>query len=575
MMRRRSFLGRALGAASLAMALPPLSGADRGSFEKRLRKKFNRIARSDLVIAGGGLGGCAAALAALRSGLDVIMTEPTDWIGGQLTQQAVPPDEHRWIETQGCTAAYRSLRHSIRDYYRSHYPLTESARASARLNPGNGAVSPLCHEPRAALAVLEAMLAPYASSGKLRLLLEHEPAAAETSHDRITRLLVRNLRSGNTVTLEAPWFADATELGDLLPLSGTEWLTGAESRAETGEPHAPEKGSAFNQQAITWCFLVDHVAGENHVLDKPREYDFWKSHVPKLSPAWPGPLLSLTYTHPQTLAPRTLGFDPEGETPGLPLNLWRYRRVAARQNFIPGFLRGDLSLINWPQNDYWLGPLIGVADREKRAHLERSRQLSLSLLYWLQTECPRRDGGTGWPGLRLRGDLLGGPDGLAKHAYIRESRRIRARFTVLEQHVGLEARRGSGNSTLAPRSERFKDSVGVGHYNIDLHPSATGDNYIDIPSLPFQIPLGALIPIRMRNLVPACKNLGVTHVTNGCYRLHPVEWNIGEAAGMLIAHCHRGHTEPSAVWEDHGRLAGFQGELEKSGFQLDWPDSMP
>src|SRR5690606_24164266 len=40
---------------------------------------------ADVVIIGGGLGGCAAALAALRNGLRVVMTEPTDWIGGQLT----------------------------------------------------------------------------------------------------------------------------------------------------------------------------------------------------------------------------------------------------------------------------------------------------------------------------------------------------------------------------------------------------------------------------------------------------------------------------------------------------------
>jgi hypothetical protein len=45
--------------------------------------------------------------------------------------------------------------------------------------------------------------------------------------------------------------------------------------------------------------------------------------------------------------------------------------------------------------------------------------------------------------------------------------------------------------------------------------------------------LGALIPIRMENLLPAAKNIGTTHITNGCYRMHPVEWNIGEAAGAL------------------------------------------
>ncbi|MGG2474547.1 FAD-dependent oxidoreductase, partial [Rhizobium sp. BR5] len=33
------------------------------------------------------------------------------------------------------------------------------------------------------------------------------------------------------------------------------------------------------------------------------------------------------------------------------------------------------------------------------------------------------------------------------------------------------------------------------------------------------------------------KNIGTTHITNGCYRLHPVEWNIGEVAGMLAAYC--------------------------------------
>ena len=32
--------------------------------------------------------------------------------------------------------------------------------------------------------------------------------------------------------------------------------------------------------------------------------------------------------------------------------------------------------------------------------------------------------------------------------------------------------------------------------------STGGDNYIDISSLPFQIPLGALIPVRVENLMP-------------------------------------------------------------------------
>lgn len=574
MNRRRFILGSSAAALFWSSQLP-LSGAGRSASEQRSRSGKSNALKSDVVVVGGGTGGFAAALAALKAGLSVTLTEPTRWIGGQMTQQAVPPDEHRWIESQGCTESYRNYRTAVRDYYRRHYPLTEGASKNRFLNPGSGSVSPICHEPRVSLAVLEALLAPYVSSGKLRLLLEHEPVDANTSGDRVLSVRVRNLISGHEVELHAPWFLDASELGDLLPLTGTEWFCGAESRKDTGELHALEKSDPANQQAFTWCFLIDHVPGENHIIPKPAEYNFWKGYVPKLTPPWPGPLLSLTYSHPQTLTPRTLGFNPEGETPGLPLNLWKYRRVAARTNFVPGTLQGDISLINWPQNDYLLGPLIGVSERLKQHHLRRSRQLSLSLLYWLQTEAPRQDGRQGWPGLRLRGDLLEGPDGLAKHAYIRESRRIRARFTVLESHVGVEARIAAGASKEGLRAAEFKDSVGVGSYAIDLHPSTALDNYIDIPSLPFQIPLGSLIPIRMRNLIPAAKNLGVTHITNGCYRLHPVEWNIGESAGHLAAFCKLKGSEPHAVADSQRLLQEFQLHLSNAGIQLAWPDPMP
>ena len=81
------------------------------------RKHNNKELEADLVVIGGGLGGCAAALSALQSGLTVILTEETDWIGGQLTSQGVPPDEHKWIESFGCTQSYRRLREAIRKYY--------------------------------------------------------------------------------------------------------------------------------------------------------------------------------------------------------------------------------------------------------------------------------------------------------------------------------------------------------------------------------------------------------------------------------------------------------------------------
>jgi hypothetical protein len=293
---------------------------------------------------------------------------------------------------------------------------------------------------------------------------------------------------------------------------------------------------------------------------------------PQLRPPWPGRLLDFTYTHPPTGQPRRLGFDPSGARPDGTINLWTYRRLADVSNFQPGTYAGDVILVNWPQNDYFLGNLVGVSQEERDHHIARGTQLSLSLLYWLQTEAPRADGGQGFPGLRLRSDLLGTETGVAKYPYVRESRRIRALFTVLEEHVGREQRATiTGKSGAELRAARFHDSVGIGSYNIDLHPSTGGDNYIDFATLPFEIPLGALLPQRMTNLIAACKNIGTTHLTSGCYRLHPVEWGIGEAAGCLVAHALQHHRTPHGIRETPAQLADLQRELEQQGIELRWP----
>ncbi len=527
----------------------------------------------DVVIIGGGLGGCAAAIAALRNGLRVVMTEQSDWIGGQLTSQGVPADEHGWIETAGANRSYRQLRSQIRQHYRMHYPLTDAARKNAALNPGNGNVSRLCAEPRVSLAVLEAWLEPFEKSGQLVLLREHVPVSANVDADRVLAVTVRSTKSGDSRVLTGPYFVDATELGDLLPLTGTEFITGSEARSETRELHAGDKVDPTNQQAFTMCFAVDHLAGENHTIDRPDKYDFWRDYVPKMNPPWPGRLLDFTYTHPRTGKPKRLGFDPDGgKSVNGALNLWTYRRIIDDSLFKPGRFDSDISLINWPQNDYLLGNLIGVSDDEAARHVARAKQLSLSLLYWLQTEAPRPDGGTGFPGLRLRADLMGTEDGLAKMPYVRESRRIKAAFTVLEEHVGRENRSVvTGQSPDEVSAAVFADSVGVGSYPIDLHPSSGGDNYIDFDSLRFQIPLGSLLPVHMQNLLPACKNIGTTHITSGCYRLHPVEWGIGEAVGCLVSFAMKKKVKPSAIRETPKLLAEFKDAIRQQGVESEWP----
>lgn len=525
---------------------------------------------TEVLVVGGGLGGVAAALAALKAGRKVVLTEQYPWLGGQLTSQAVPPDEHTWVEQFGVTASYRALRDGIRDYYRAWYPLTEEARARRDLNPGAGLVSRLCHEPRVAVAVIDALLAPFLGSGRLTIIRPAVPTAAQVDGDHIASVTVKDVVTGEETTIRAAFFLDATETGELLPLTGAEYVCGAEGQDETGEPSAPPTAQPDNVQAISWCFVMDHVEG-NHVIEKPRDYDYWRSYQPDF---WGAPLLSLTAPHPRTLQTVTRSFNPDIDDDPLAAvadqrasggdqELWTFRRILSRKMFTPGHFPSDLVLVNWPMIDYLDGSIIDNPGAEK--HLEAARQLSYSVFYWLQTGAPRPDGGKGWPGLRLRGDITGTTDGLAQAPYIRESRRIRAEYTVVEGDLSV-AVRGHGQPAT------FPDSVGVGMYRIDLHPSTGGDNYIDVASAPFEIPLGTLIPIRLRNLIAAGKNVGTTHITNGAFRLHPVEWNIGEAAGWLASFCLDREKDPREVRNTPELLQNFQSLLSAEGVELHWPD---
>ncbi len=491
----------------------------------------------------------------------MILTEETHWLGGQLTNQAVPPDEHPWIEDHGATASYRTLRRQIRDYYRAYTPLTPAARAREALNPGNGWVGPLCHDPRVAVAVLHQMMTPHQLSGRLFVMHPHRPVSAWTDGDRIRGVVVRGLESERDCSIEAPFFIDATPYGELLELAGIEHVLGAEAASETAEPHASSHADPRDQQAVTFCFAMEHRPGEDHTIERPREYDFWR----QLRPAgWPGPLLGWSTLRPDTREPETrLLFDAaDGHS------WWRFRRILDRANFEEGFAASDITVVNWPQNDYWLAPVVGVEPSERARNLEAARQLSSSLLHWLQTEAPRPDGGVGYPGLRLRGDVVGGTaDGLAQAPYVRESRRIKAELTVLEQHIAYPLRPDG--------PQFFPDSVGTGCYRIDLHPRVSGAGYLDLGCWPFQIPLGAMIPIRVENLLPGGKNLGVTHITNGAFRVHPVEWNVGEVAGILAAFCLERGLTPRAVRNRPQRLEEFQALLRREGIELSWPSLAP
>ena len=245
-------------------------------------KQAFESAECDILIIGASFGGVAAALAAARMGKRVIITEETAWIGGQATTQGVPMDEHPWIENYGRTQSYADFRTGVRNYYRKHYPLSYAAQKDPYFNPGACWVSRIGFEPRVGIAVLDEMLAPHYTAGRVLILTEHKSISVEMDHDRCSSVTVRDLNSHEKRTIQAPYILDATELGDLLDLGKIEHVMGAEPQSDTEEPNAYGEGDTLRQQPFTHLISVDYLPGENHTIEKPKDYDKYRNRFQRL-----------------------------------------------------------------------------------------------------------------------------------------------------------------------------------------------------------------------------------------------------------------------------------------------------
>ncbi len=474
--------------------------------------------RCDVLVVGGSFGGVAAAVGCRDAAptLDIRILEDADWIGGQATSQGVSAlDEHKDIETFGGTRRYAEFRARVR------------ALAGGTNNPGGGWVSRLCFDPRFGAAALDEMIGSTPTLRRTRLV------SVETTDDaRITAVLAER-DDGARFRIEARIFLDATDVGELWAAAGQPFRVGTEARAETGEPHAPETADPRRTQSYTFPFAVEFRPGESHVIPRPAGYETFRDTQP----------YSLTLDTAD--APnRRFGFFEKA--PGSSGPFWTYRRITP-----------TVAMINWPSNDYRGAPLLdGGWDEAKR--------LSLGFLYWLQTECPRDDGGRGYPELKLRPEFMGTDDGLSQRPYVREGRRLVARSVLREQDLT----EGDG-----VRARFFPDAIGVGWYPLDLHACAGDANdkrSRGVPTKRYQIPVGALIPTRLRNALAAGKAFGVTHVANGSTRVHPTEWAVGEAAGRLAAFCLEHRIDPPRLDEDRDLLRTAQRRLLQAGVPLYW-----
>jgi hypothetical protein len=536
---------------------------------------LDRELSCDILIVGGSAGGTAAALAAASAGARVCLIEETDWLGGQLTTQGVcTPDEQTYIETFGATRRYAAFRQAVRDHYRANYRLSPEAAHAVCFNPGNCWVSRLAFEPKIGAEILRAMTRPHEESGALSLLFGARATACECQDSRLTAVTV-HLADGETVRVTPSFVLDATDLGELLPLCGREgedWVVGAEGREETGEPDAPDRPRPDWVQPFTFPFALEWSPETvaTNLIAPPDDYAALKAQQDY-----------------RVLHGAITGVF-NGRAPW-----WRYRRLLAAENFDDPRIPHDVAMINTAGNDYYGGNVIGAnagAPDEIASTLARARRASLGYLFWLQTECPREPDAilppgsypegyvppqSGYPELRLRTDLFGTLDGCSVRPYIRESRRIRSLRPILEQEIVVKSFQGDICRGENARAAAMPDTIGIGHYALDIHPNGHGEPNAYVATRPFQIPLGALIPVRLDNLLPACKNLGVTHLTNGAYRLHPIEWNIGESAGLLAAHCLDLGLHPREVAASPERTRELQERLLQEGIALHWIVDVP
>lgn len=506
----------------------------------------------EIAVYGGSLGGVLAAYSAAKAGRKTALFSETEWIGGQLTSQAVPPDEHKWIEETGCTATYRAYRNKVRDYYRNHLFIIDELKTKDFFCPGGSSVSRLSHPPKLALKLLTEMIEPYINIGLLTVYYGYDLESAETCDTEIRRLILR--KDGSRYEVNAKYFLDATDEGDLIAKSGCEYVTGAESKAMTGEPSALDVFLPEDRQPVTWSMAFENRRHGDFVIEKPADYEYFKKLI---MPYDKYPVFSMYGPDSSTGKAKLFGmYNGEKDALGNKLfGLFTYRRIVNSGHFKDGYEPYDVTMLNWPQNDYFMGNTFDCEHPEQNR--EEARQFTLAFFYWLQTEAPNGDK-KGYPFFAPCGEAVGTKDGTTQTYYVRESRRIKALFTVTENHVGL-----GGNPV-------FEDSVGVGSYSIDLHITTKTHSFFYKPSERFTIPLGAMIPVRMTNLIPSCKNIGTTHLTGGCYRLHPIEWNIGEVAGMLAAYSLENGISIREIRENKEWLKKFQARLQENGIQLYW-----
>ncbi|MEG4252765.1 FAD-dependent oxidoreductase [Microcoleus sp. Pol10D4] len=393
----------------------------------------------------------------------------------------------------------------------------------------------------------------------------------------------------------ADWYVvDATETGELIGLADVPYRLGIDPRSPLEPSSASPTGDAYCTQGFTYTFAMQATKEpqQHQVPSFYQQYAPYYSYELQRLASFP---LVFTYRQIRSMRPdQKRPSDPKQYPiyPGdISMQNWTwgndYRPGNSQDNLI--YTREQLSADGQLQPGGWMGGL-------RTETLRRGEENAKGFFYWLVTGTTDSQLGEGVkkpnPNNRFLSGLdspMGTAHGLSKYPYMREGRRIIGRpsfnqpqgFTVWEvdmsrtdftadfyrQNLSEEEYRnlwlavgglnapalavGSQSvedTTSRSRATIYPDSVGIGHYAIDFHPCMTnsppeapgntereGTRKGQGQAYPFQIPLRAMIPQKIDNMLVAGKSIAVSHTAAAAYRVHSFEWSAGAAAGVTAA----------------------------------------
>ncbi|MGK7910108.1 MAG: FAD-dependent oxidoreductase [Synechococcus sp.] len=529
----------------------------------------------DVVVVGGSLGGVAAAAHAMQAGAQTCLIELTPWLGGQISSQGVSAIDESLVmrRQQNFSGSWNRFKQILLNQTVA-LPESVTGRSSARVSDINGCwVGDLCFPPEAGhLAAQELLESAQQQAPDSRWLssVAFKGAEFNTEGDRITAIyaVARTPRDPNyspagRLSQELhDWYGwdsdelfektaielrasegrdlvviDATDTGEVVGWANIPHRLGSDSQAITGEPHAVADNPDCTQ-AFTFPFVLAIAPDDGNTLER---------------------LATLDTTYAKVEHRRDFSLSGFNLLSGR--SVFNYRRIASMTSSdpmtgTPGL--GDMTAINWNRGNDWNlmnPPLILTAEQVQASGqdrdwlgglnteaLQQAEAHALLFAEWLMQNYSSPE----TPLTMLSGEdsPLQTTSGLSMYPYIREGRRILGRsaygddaFQLREQDIRLDM---TGGREFADRS------VATTNYAVDIHgcryrnwepsgeASSAPANEFAVRNI--QIPLEALLPQDIDNLLIGGKGIAVTHIVNAATRTHYGEWSIGGAAGAIAAY---------------------------------------